>query len=139
MYKDDFFDFCFSYISFHHIAEFEAIANYIREINRVLKPGGMFMFQVNTSKWVIKAGGWLPIHYRVRDFLSKIGVLNWYARIKTKDSFKATFMPKTHPIYYTSPTKLDKVIHNTTLDILKINDKNKRYSWYCGKKKPLLL
>ena len=86
IHKDNFFDFCFSYISFHHIAEFEVIANYIREIDRVLKPGGMFMFQVNTSKWVIKAGGWLPIDYRVRDFLFKIGVLKWYARIRTKGS-----------------------------------------------------
>jgi len=53
IYQDNFFDFCFSYIVFHHIRKQEVIMNYIREIDRVLRPGGLFMFQVNTSKWSV--------------------------------------------------------------------------------------
>jgi SAM-dependent methyltransferase len=41
------FDFCFSYIVFQHIPSVELIFDYVREVGRVLKPGGMFLFQVN--------------------------------------------------------------------------------------------
>lgn len=41
------FDFCFSYIVFQHIPSVDLIFNYVREIGRVLIPGGTFLFQVN--------------------------------------------------------------------------------------------
>lgn len=101
VYEANFFDFCFSFIAFQHIIRQEVVGNYIKEIDRVLKPGGLFMFQVNTDKWVIrKAFGWLPIHYRVRDFLYKIGFMRLYSRITTRDRVKAAIAPKTLPIYY---------------------------------------
>lgn len=39
-------DFAFSYIVFQHIPSREVIYNYTREVNRVLRPGGLFKFQV---------------------------------------------------------------------------------------------
>jgi SAM-dependent methyltransferase len=39
-------DFAFSYIVFQHIPSREVIYNYVREVNRVLRPGGLFKFQV---------------------------------------------------------------------------------------------
>ena len=40
-------DLVFSYIVFQHIPSREAIAGYVREAARVLRPGGVFKFQVN--------------------------------------------------------------------------------------------
>jgi SAM-dependent methyltransferase len=46
------FDFAFSYIVFQHIPSRDVIYNYTREVNRLLRPGGLFKFQVQ--------GGELP-------------------------------------------------------------------------------
>ena len=40
------FDFAFSCIVFQHIPSREIIENYVREVNRVLRPGSLFKFQV---------------------------------------------------------------------------------------------
>jgi SAM-dependent methyltransferase len=40
------FDFAFSSIVFQHIPSRDIIENYVREVNRVLKPGRLFKFQV---------------------------------------------------------------------------------------------
>jgi SAM-dependent methyltransferase len=39
-------DFAFSYIVFQHIPSREIIENYVREVNRLLRPGALFKFQV---------------------------------------------------------------------------------------------
>lgn len=39
-------DFAFSFIVFQHIPSREVIQNYVREVHRVLRPGGLFKFQV---------------------------------------------------------------------------------------------
>lgn len=39
-------DFAFSTIVFQHIPSYEVIENYVREVHRLLKPGGLFKFQV---------------------------------------------------------------------------------------------
>ena len=46
-FRADEFDCCFSYIVFQHIPNIDLIFDYVREIGRVLRPGGMFLFQVN--------------------------------------------------------------------------------------------
>ena len=43
---DIFVDFAFSSIVFQHIPSREVIANYVREVHRLLRPGGLFKFQV---------------------------------------------------------------------------------------------
>jgi len=40
------FDFAFSTIVFQHIPSREVIENYVREVNRLLRPGALFKFQV---------------------------------------------------------------------------------------------
>lgn len=40
------FDFAFSSIVFQHIPSGEIIENYVREVHRLLRPGGLFKFQV---------------------------------------------------------------------------------------------
>src|SRR6185369_17011653 len=41
------FDFAFSVIVFQHIPSREIVENYVREVHRRLRPGGLFKFQVN--------------------------------------------------------------------------------------------
>ncbi len=45
-------DFAFSFIVLQHIPEFAVVRNYVREVARVLRPGGVFKFQVQ--------GDWRP-------------------------------------------------------------------------------
>ncbi len=130
-----FFDFCFSFIVFHHIPRLDIVANYIREIDRILKPGGLFMFQVNTSKWM-KAFGWLPLHRGIRDILSNIGVLKWYTRVRGRNPAEAIIISKATPVYYISPRQLERVLRDTALEVVKVTGQNTRYTWYSGKKKP---
>ncbi|HTA44176.1 MAG TPA: class I SAM-dependent methyltransferase [Bryobacteraceae bacterium] len=58
-------DFAFSYIVFQHIPSREVIYNYAREVQRLLKPGGLFKFQV---QGVLASEGdqpdtWLGVHF----------------------------------------------------------------------------
>jgi SAM-dependent methyltransferase len=45
-------DFAFSYIVFQHIPSREIIENYVREVNRLLRMGGLFKFQVQGSSLI---------------------------------------------------------------------------------------
>ena len=45
-FKDNYFDFCFSFIVFQHIPEKKIVKNYIKEVSRILKPECLFRFQV---------------------------------------------------------------------------------------------
>ena len=44
--EDNYFDFCYSFIVFQHIPEKSIVAGYITEVSRILKPNGVFRFQV---------------------------------------------------------------------------------------------
>jgi ubiquinone/menaquinone biosynthesis C-methylase UbiE len=46
-FADDSFDFVYSYAVFQHIPSRDVIFSYLREAHRVLKPNGIFRFQVN--------------------------------------------------------------------------------------------
>ncbi len=46
------FDFAFSMMVFQHIPSRKIIENYVREVHRLLKPGGLFKFQVQGSPHV---------------------------------------------------------------------------------------
>jgi len=46
MFTENFFDFCYSIIVFQHIPSKEVIKNYVKEVSKVIKPSGVFKFQV---------------------------------------------------------------------------------------------
>ena len=58
-------DFAFSYIVFQHIPSREVIYSYAREVNRLLKPGGLFKFQVQgvLASEGDKPDTWLGVHF----------------------------------------------------------------------------
>jgi len=58
-------DFAFSYIVFQHIPSREVIRSYVREVHRLLRPGGLFKFQVQGwSQMITDAGDtWLGVPF----------------------------------------------------------------------------
>lgn len=58
-------DFAFSYIVFQHIPSREVIRNYVAEVHRLLRPGGLFKFQVQgvTSLTTSADDTWLGVPF----------------------------------------------------------------------------
>ena len=59
------FDFAFSTIVFQHIPSRDVIENYVREVSRLLRPGGLFKFQVqgDTSVKSTEDDTWLGVSF----------------------------------------------------------------------------
>jgi SAM-dependent methyltransferase len=62
-------DFAFSYIVFQHIPSREVIRNYVGEVHRLLRPGGLFKFQVqgNCGPDVPSDDTWLGVGFTDSD------------------------------------------------------------------------
>ena len=62
-------DFAFSIIVFQHIPSREIIENYVREVNRLLRPGALFKFQVQGSPRVVAKPGdsWVGVAFTERE------------------------------------------------------------------------
>lgn len=50
MFSDNYFDFCYSIIVFHHIPDKTVVENYIKEVSRILKSGSIFRFHIGLNK-----------------------------------------------------------------------------------------
>lgn len=59
-------DFAFSTIVFQHIPSYEVIESYVREVHRLLRPGGLFKFQVQGAAQEMAAvehDSWLGVPF----------------------------------------------------------------------------
>jgi SAM-dependent methyltransferase len=121
------FDFCFSYIVFQHIPSVDLIFDYVREIGRVLKPGGMFLFQVNGylhfrlhgSRYLwcgMRNTGWLRKWGMERRPFLRLGRLDLMAGV---------------PI---SRSAMLKVCQSVGLDTKEIIGAHSQYTWFAGQK-----
>ena len=63
------YDFAFSMIVFQHIPSREVIYSYVREVHRLLRPGGLFKFQVQGSSEIEAAPDdtWLGVPFSDED------------------------------------------------------------------------
>jgi len=63
------FDFAFSFMVFQHIPSRQIIENYVREVHRLLRPGGLFKFQVQGSPLAEAdpAHSWVGVSFSERD------------------------------------------------------------------------
>lgn len=78
------FDFAFSSIVFQHIPSREVIYSYVREVNRLLRPGALFKFQVqgDTSIETSPDDTWLGVPFseeQAREMAEACGFENRYA------------------------------------------------------------
>ena len=62
-------DFAFSFIVFQHIPRREVIYSYVREVSRLLKPGGLFKFQVQGDATMLTSpeDTWLGVPFSDAD------------------------------------------------------------------------
>jgi SAM-dependent methyltransferase len=62
-------DFAFSYIVFQHIPSRDVIYNYVREVHRLLRPGGLFKFQVQGDSTLLTSpeDTWLGVPFSDAD------------------------------------------------------------------------
>ena len=63
------FDFAFSTMVFQHIPSRAIVENYVREVHAMLRPGGLFKFQVQGSSDVERQAGdtWVGASFREQD------------------------------------------------------------------------
>ncbi len=78
-FANDAFDFCFSYITFHHIPHKEIISRYLEEARRVLRRGGIFRFQLfglpegfvqAVRERLTKKSTWRGCKFRMQEIIS---------------------------------------------------------------------
>lgn len=56
-------DFAYSFIVFQHIPSRAVIYNYVREVHRLLKPGGLFKFQIQGDPKMQGEDSWLGVGF----------------------------------------------------------------------------
>ena len=113
-FEDNFFNCVFSFACFQHAASFRIIEGYIREIGRVLKPGGLFKFQVDGRKWAPV----IPIiHRSLFNFLHKLGLVDKFARLYFQGD---TTRQSSQPTILLSKVKLETMLRGTNLEVVEI-------------------
>jgi len=77
-FADESFDFVYSYAVFQHIPSREVVLEYMREIQRVLKPGGIFRGQFNGLPYPGDTNTWSGVAFSaddIRTFTRENGLL----------------------------------------------------------------
>jgi len=67
LFADESFDFIYSYAVFQHIPSHEVVLEYMREIRRVLQPGGIFLGQFNGMAPPGEATTWSGVAFSADD------------------------------------------------------------------------
>lgn len=78
-------DFAYSFIVFQHIPSREVIYNYTREVNRLLRPGGLFKFQVQGVGSGLRdreISTWLGVHFSDSDAVDMADACNFEPRYR---------------------------------------------------------
>jgi SAM-dependent methyltransferase len=80
-------DFAFSFIVFQHIPSREVIYNYVREVHRLLRPGGLFKFQVQGADFTESGlNSWLGAHFSDEDAVKMAEECGFEARYRHCDA-----------------------------------------------------
>jgi SAM-dependent methyltransferase len=123
------FDFCFSYIVFQHIPSVELIFRYVREIGRVLKVGGAFLFQVNGYSHVRLLGSsYLSWGVRTTGRLRKLGIYRRpFIRFGQLDLMAGVPIKR---------SELIRVCQSVRLETKEITGSRSQFMWFSGTKSP---
>lgn len=122
-------DFCYSGIVFQHIPDAEIVKEYIREIARVLKPGGILKIQVNTSH-ILRLYSSLKhkITKPVADLIAKLPVYNHTLHTKAEGVHRIV-APKTWIGTSFFPWELRRLLFNNKLRAIRITGEWSQYTW----------
>lgn len=120
-------DLCFSFIVLQHIPDVEVIFEYIREMGRVLRVGGMAIFQINGYRHVrLPAGRYLSWGVRNSGRLRKVGINSRpFVRIGTLNLMSGVPIKaeKVHSICQSSGVRVEETVAEGT-----------QYMWIIGRK-----
>ena len=131
MFEGEYFDFCFSYAMFQHITEIRIINEYICEIGRVLKPGGIFAFNFNGRRW--GPAKFPIIHRDFYSFLLRVGLISKVARIYFRIILGGGEVEAlAYPGLWLSEAKLERMVRQAGLELLQTN--GKKLVWFSGRK-----
>jgi len=67
------FDAVYSFVVFQHIPDPAVTCTYVREIGRVLRPGGWAVFQISEAEEIHRAETWRHVHTVRRKVQEKLG------------------------------------------------------------------
>lgn len=126
-FREEQFDFCFSYIVFQHIPSVDLIFDYVQEIGRVLKPAGGFLFQVNGYPHIrLTASIYLIAGVRDTGRLRKYGIEKRpFVRLGRLDSMNGA------PI---RPSAMLDECQSAGLTTKEIIGAYSQYMWFAGQK-----
>jgi ubiquinone/menaquinone biosynthesis C-methylase UbiE len=82
-FEDAFFDFAFSFIVFQHVPDKQVVLDNFREVHRVLKPGGIFKFQVQgvaLERSEADADTWVGVSFSERELAEAAGAIGFEVR-----------------------------------------------------------
>jgi SAM-dependent methyltransferase len=128
-YLDKSVDFCFSYIVFQHIPDISVILNYVLEMGRVLKEGGIALFQVNGFYRIE-----LPRGYFLYGGICETGRLRkWNVESRPCLRFGKLNSWDGVPI---SVRELTATCQSAGLGALRFSGVGTQYMWLSGKKLP---
>ena len=131
-YDSHFFDFCFSHLVFMHIPDENIIFEYIIEIGRILKPGGLFRFDLSNYRMD-------NINRKIYEVIAKIykklGLRVNISEKRMLDHRNKIFQFETIKGAAIQREKLKSVLHSANLEPLRITGQRTRIMLVEGRKK----
>lgn len=126
-------DFAFSYIVLQHMPEPEFAYRYIREILRVLKPAGVFLFQFNSvPKMTMNWRGRLA--WNIVDFPWALGFRGVSRRVASMLGLSPDIAGKSWRGAALSVQQVRKLVENGTGVIHEMTGEHTPMTWCCGMK-----
>jgi ubiquinone/menaquinone biosynthesis C-methylase UbiE len=125
IYEDDRFDFVFSCTVLPHVPRREIINSYLHEVDRVLKPGGLFQIQV-AREWY-RFGG-IPVHRTIVEFVvtklagpysrlcKLVGTYPWLGVSVSRNEFR-------------------RMLADTSLEVIEVAGEEGGNHWWCKGRK----
>jgi SAM-dependent methyltransferase len=132
IFDSDFFDFCFSFIVFQHVPVKSIVFNYVREAGRVLRPGGIFHFQVKSlpDPDVGVSPLLLAVKRSYRHFVRRTALLTWHRVRGGAGGFES-------PAWVGVSVTADEVLavcHESGLAVSNIVGEGTQYMWITSRK-----
>ncbi|HTQ95210.1 MAG TPA: class I SAM-dependent methyltransferase [Candidatus Acidoferrum sp.] len=128
-------DFAFSYLVLQHMPEKKLVANSIRELMRILRPGGAFLFQFNgfdeaTMNWKGRAIS------RVLDDLASLGLKKLSQRIAQFANIDPEMVGKTWRGPALTSGEIAAAVQAGNGSVEGFLDENTPLAWCYGRKQP---
>ncbi|MGA7796838.1 MAG: class I SAM-dependent methyltransferase, partial [Candidatus Acidiferrales bacterium] len=128
---DETVDFAFSYIVLQHMPEPELAIRYIREMLRVLKPGGMFLFQFNSvPKMTMNWKGRLA--WRIVDFPWALGFRQASRGVASLLGLPPDIAGKSWRGASLDVKRVHEVVETAGAAVKEMTGENTPMAWCCG-------